>query len=82
MDKINKNLRKLNVKERTLVEKILVQLKKQDFKSLNMVQLKGYSNIFRVRKSNIRIIFQHGKKDTDINILSIERRSEKTYRDF
>ncbi len=79
-DKINKNLTKFSKKELQIVEEILLKINKSQFTGLNLVKLKGYRDIFRVRKGRIRIIFQ--QEDEEINILTIERRSEKTYRDF
>ena len=79
-DKIDKNLAKFNKKELEVVGVLLLKIKSGQFVGLNLVKLKGYSDIFRVRKGRIRIIFQ--QKDDLINVLTIERRSEKTYRDF
>jgi mRNA-degrading endonuclease RelE of RelBE toxin-antitoxin system len=79
-DKIDKNLAKFSKKELQVVEEVLQKINQRQFTGLNLVKLKGYSDIFRVRKGRIRIIFQ--QKDETINILTIERRSKKTYRDF
>ena len=79
-DNIDKNLAKLSKKERLGVEILLKKINEGKLVGLNMVKLKGYSDIFRVRKGSIRIIFQQ-KKD-DVIILAIERRSEKTYKKF
>ena len=42
-----------------------------------MKKLKGYENIFRVRKGKLIIIFS--KEKGDIFILAIERRRDTTY---
>lgn len=76
-DKIDKNLSKFRKKELLIVDSLLQKINKGELSSLNLVKLKGYSDIFRVRKGRIRIIFQ--QKGDEIRILSIERRSEKTY---
>ena len=65
-------------KERKVVKEILVGIEKGEFTGLNIKKLKGRKDIFRVRKRVIRIIFQ--KTDADIFVLSIERRSDRTYR--
>jgi len=80
MDKIEKALKRLNEKERRLVKQILQQLANRDYKGLNIQKLRGREDIFRVRKGNIRIIYR--VKNGDISILKIERRSEKTYKNF
>ena len=70
--------KKLSKKERKVISVILNKLIKEDFSSLNLKKLKGYDDIFRVRKSSLRIIFRQTKKD--IKLLSIDRRNEDTYK--
>ncbi len=76
MDKIEKALKLLREKERRSLKQILQQLVKRDYKGLNIQKLRGREDVFRVRKGNIRIIYQI--KNSDISVLKIERRSEKT----
>jgi len=79
-DKISKELAKFSTKERQLVKTILLQLRHNNTQGLQITKLKGHPDIFRVRKGRLRIIYhQH---DSSIKILAIERRSEKTYKDF
>ncbi len=78
MDKIAKVLQGLTKKEKEIIKNILIQVKKKDFKNLDIKKLKSKDNIFRVRKGKIRIIYH--LKQEGIMILSIERRSEKTYK--
>ncbi len=47
------------------------------FDKLDIKQLKRASNIFRVYKGDVRIIFQ--KSNEVIRILAIERRNEQAY---
>jgi len=77
MDKIEKALNKLSSGEREKLKKIFIQIDKKDFQNLDLKKLKGRNDVFRIRKSNIRVIFR--KIDNSIKILSIERRSSKTY---
>ena len=79
-DKISKELAKFSVKERQLVKEILLQLKAGNLQGLRIAKLKGHQDIYRVRKGRLRIIYQ--QLDTGMQIIAIERRSEKTYRDF
>lgn len=79
-DKIRKELAQLSLKERQLVKAILQQLQVSNSRGLHITKLKGHTDIFRVRKSRLRIIYQQHKDG--IRVLAIERRSEKTYRDF
>ncbi len=80
MDKIEKTLKKLSLKEREYVKLALIKLNQGDFQGLNIVKLKGQEDIFRMRTGQLRIIFR--LKNKNIFILAIERRSEKTYRNF
>ena len=78
MDKISKSLEKLGKKEKTKVKEILIALKNNSLENCDLKRLKGFSDIFRIRKGSIRIIYRSNNKE--IKVLAIERRSEKTYR--
>ncbi|MEK9173417.1 MAG: type II toxin-antitoxin system RelE/ParE family toxin [Patescibacteria group bacterium] len=77
MDKVKKALARLSKKEKVQVENILVKLQSGDFQALDIKKLKGREDIFRVRKGDVRIIYKTESKK--IFILTVERRSEKTY---
>lgn len=77
MDKIEKALNKLSFGERKKLKKILRQVDRKDFQNLDLKKLKERNDVFRIRKSNIRIIFR--KIENCIKILSIERRNSETY---
>ena len=78
MDKIKKALSKFSQKERNTIKSVLIKIRKNDLKDLDVKKLKKKNNIFRIRKGKIRIIYH--KQDDRVNILTIERRSENTYR--
>lgn len=80
MDKLSKALGRLSAKERKQVKNILLQLTIKSLSGLNIKKLKGRNDIYRVRKGDLRIIYRIVKEK--IFILTIERRSEKTYRGF
>ncbi len=80
VDKIEEELKKLTEKEREVIKNILTKIQEESIKGLDVKKLKGRDDIFRVRKGNIRIIFR--KDNEKILILSIERRSDKTYRNL
>lgn len=79
MDKIEKALRKIATGERKQVNAILRQLELGITKGLDIKKLKGYRDIFRVRKGTIRILYRIDSKGK-IFILTIERRREDTYK--
>jgi mRNA-degrading endonuclease RelE of RelBE toxin-antitoxin system len=79
-DKISKELAKLTAKEKETLKIILLQLKQNELRGLNVSKLKGQTDIYRVKKGRLRIIYQ--QTDTQLKVLAIERRFEKTYRNF
>lgn len=80
MDKNQKFLKRLSSKEFSAVEIILRKILSKDTTGLDIKKLSGYSDIYRVRTGNIRIIFLDDKRHTEV--LEISRRSEKSYKDF
>ena len=78
MDKIAKAIGKLSTNEKIWVKEILSQLRRKAFQGLDVKKLKGREDIFRVRKGDIRILYQ--TKEGQVFVLSIERRNEKTYK--
>lgn len=80
MDRIEKAFSKLSEKERRLVKTLLSKLMADDVFGLDLQKLKGHDDIFRLRKGDLRLIYRKAGKE--MFLLAIERRSEKTYRDF
>jgi mRNA-degrading endonuclease RelE of RelBE toxin-antitoxin system len=81
MDKIAKALKSLSSKERKIIKGILLKIKKGSLSGFDLKKLKNCDDIFRIRKGKLRIIFK--KQDDDrYFILTIERRSDKTYNNY
>ena len=78
MSKLKKLLSKFDKEERRIIETLIERIISLNWRSLNVKKLKGYQNIFRVRKGKIRIIF--AKEENNIFVFSIDRRSEDTYK--
>lgn len=78
MDKIKKALQKFGAKERKQIKQVLNRLSSKRFQGLDIKKLKAREDIFRVRKSNLRIIYR--LENDDIFILAIDRRREDTYK--
>lgn len=78
MDKIEKALKKLSLKERRQIKAILLCLRSNQTKGLDIKKLRGREDIFRVRKGNTRMIYRLERKK--IYILKIERGKESTYK--
>ncbi len=80
-DKIQKLLKKLKPKELEVVKLLLLRLKLDDTEGLDIKQLKGHDDLFRVRKGQIRIVFRKSENNS-ILIVRIDRKNEKTYKDL
>lgn len=81
MDKIAKALKSLSSKEREMIKSILLKIKSNALSGFDLKKLKNCDNIFRVRKGKLRIIFKK-QDDGRYFILTIERRSDKTYNNY
>ena len=77
MDAIKKALKKFTLQEREWVKGILIKLAEGKTQGLDIKKLQGRSDILRVKKGSIRIVYRNN--EGSIRILLIERRSEKTY---
>ena len=78
MKNLDKELKKFSVRERKEIGGLLEKILKQSFKGVDCRKLKGFKDIFRVRKGRIRIIFRLESQNP--TILAIERRLEDTYK--
>ena len=78
MPSLKRLLAKFNQEEREILEALIEAIVSLDWERLDIKKLKGYQNVFRVRKGNLRIIFL--KEQKRIFIMSIDRRNEKTYK--
>lgn len=79
-DKIKKLLSKLSPKERDIVKLLIMRIKLDDTEGLDIKQLKGRTDLFRVRKGRLRIVYR--KTSVEFLIIRIDRRNEKTYKDL
>lgn len=80
MHKVDKFLARLDAKLRQKVLVVLECISHGDFTALDMRKLQGSSNVYRVRLGKVRIKFNITASGT--RILSVEFRSEDTYRDI
>ena len=79
MDKIEKALKSLTSQERKKLKDILAQVDEGDFQNLDLKKIKERTDIYRVRKESIRIIFRKAQSNS-IKVLTIEQRSSKAYK--
>ena len=78
MPTLKKLLSKFDSEERFALEILIEKIISLNWKKLDVKKLKGYQEVFRLRKGKIRIIFSKNKMD--VSIINIERRNEKTYK--
>ena len=78
MPTLKKLLSKFDREERFALEILIEKIISLNWKKLDVKKLKGYQEVFRLRKGKIRIIFSKNKMD--VSIINIERRNEKTYK--
>ena len=78
MDKIDKALNELIFKEKERIKNIIKALQLGRFDNLDIKKLKGFQDVFRVRRGGLRIVYQLlGRR---IIILKIDKRKEDTYK--
>jgi mRNA-degrading endonuclease RelE of RelBE toxin-antitoxin system len=70
-DKIKKLLDKLTLQEREIVKLLILRVKLNDVLGLNIKQLKGHTDLFRVRKGRLRIVYR--KAPDQFLIVRIDR---------
>jgi mRNA-degrading endonuclease RelE of RelBE toxin-antitoxin system len=77
MKRIQKFPEKLTTKERVTIDRIIERIIALDLDGLDLKKLKGYADIYRIRKGDVRVIFSiQGKK---VAILEIGRKNDTTY---
>lgn len=77
MPTLERLLSGFNKEDRKILEYLIAKINSLNWRGLNIKKLKGYQDIFRLRKGKIRIIFIQTNKS--IRIINIERRKESTY---
>ncbi|MFH1402233.1 MAG: type II toxin-antitoxin system RelE/ParE family toxin [Patescibacteria group bacterium] len=80
MHKIDKFLSKLNRKNRDSIEFLIKKVLERKFDNLDNKKLKGFEDIFRVRKGTIRIVYQ--RNENKVIILVVDKRDDDTYNKF
>ncbi len=78
MPALKKLLSKFSKEDREILESLIEKIISLNWRGLDIKKLQGYDDVFRLRKGKIRIIFTKDK--TEISIINIERRSDKTYK--
>lgn len=81
MPSLKKLLLRFKKEERIVLENLIERIFSLDWRNLDIKKLKGYQNVFRLRKGKLRIIY-HLMNDKEVNILAIERRSDNTYKNL
>lgn len=80
MNKIEKFLRSLSLKEKQATLLLLKQLERDPFKVPGIIALKGFKGLYRVRMGRNRIIFFFDPTTKTFEVKHVGRRNEKTYK--
>ncbi len=78
MPSIKKLLSRFGKREREDIELLIEKINSFAWDALDVKKLKGYRDVFRVRKGDIRIIYR--VQAGQIFVITIERRNESTYK--
>ncbi len=78
MDLIQKFLKRLDAKRQAAAQQVIDKIYARDFTTLDMKKLKGYKDLFRVRKGKMRIQFTIDEKG-NVELQSIDFRNDNTY---
>ena len=77
MDKISKILSKLRPKERAWADRAVRLIRIGQVSEFDVKKLKGFDNIFRVRKGRVGIIYKIDK--SYFVIIDVQTRNDNTY---
>jgi len=75
---LEKLLSNFGKEDREVLEFLIEKIISLNWQGLNIRKLKGYQDVFRLRKRRLRIIFI--KRDNIISFINIERKNESTYK--
>lgn len=79
-DAVKKFLAKTSLKDRAMLIAIINDILSGKMSRYDTKKLAGNEDIFRIRKGGFRIIYKI--KESDVVIIDVTRRNEKTYKDF
>jgi len=80
MEKILKFLSKLTFKEREDISRLLIKVRSGNINGLDIKKLKGYKDLFRLRKGNFRVVYK--KNSDEFEVLKVYKRDDNTYKDL
>lgn len=81
MDKIAKFLNRLSLKQRAVILGLFEKIKNLDLKKMDIKEVRGYKNMYRARKGDIRILFYKDKANKKGIIVGIDYRKD-VYKDL
>ncbi len=81
MDRLSKELRKLSRKELERIRGVLESIKTGAIDTLQVKQMRGFANTYRVRVGRLRVVYEV-LQDGTVKLLVVRKRDDNTYRDF
>lgn len=80
MDKINKTLLKVPIRQRRRIMKAVEKIANDQLSGLDVRKIKNTNNTYRARIGDYRIIFSKRRAGNIINVIA--KRDEKTYKKY
>lgn len=77
MDQVTKALRRLSKTQRKKLLDLIATIETGNVSQLDVVKLKGYRSLYRVRQGDLRLILR--RQNGTFMVLLLEGRSETTY---
>jgi mRNA-degrading endonuclease RelE of RelBE toxin-antitoxin system len=74
-DKITTLLNKLTPNEHQMVQLLILRIKQDDTKGLDIKRLNGHTNLLRVRQGRLRVVYYKSSKA--FRVLRVDRRGYK-----
>lgn len=80
MDKLRKHLKRLSKKDQLRILKLIILIKENQLKGLDLRKIAGNRNLYRVRSGKLRVIFE--KREDQNKIIKMDERDDQTYKNL
>jgi mRNA-degrading endonuclease RelE of RelBE toxin-antitoxin system len=77
VDRLDKALKKLSAAQRKALLELIAEIEAGRINDLDILKLKGFKSLYRVRKGDLRLIVR--RTSEDYRVMALEWRSGRTY---
>jgi mRNA-degrading endonuclease RelE of RelBE toxin-antitoxin system len=78
--KLDKAIARLQAKDKAVAQLLIMRIIMNDIIGLDIKQLSGHKDLFRVRKGRVRVVYR--QENTRTIIVLVDLRNDKTYKDL